>query len=277
MSVLDRIKDRVKDIVSEVDTEKINRLAEDYNQKQDQLMRDLEKAKADYIERTTAGDKFSVNFKRLNNNDITNLAKAIIDEDYDNKKSEINKQYNQKVKQAEKGFEDIKKKAAETIKQSEEELKQKTDKIHSKGMKNNISRSSAVELTKQQAIDENDAVNQQLTGEIVKAEQDKNSKIAQAEADKQITDEKADKEYNANLTAKVNELKDLKDSTSEYENEYIDQREATNYSNELVSLVTEFALSLPVEAREIFFNQNKQINNLLTEDEINYIKQMVLS
>ena len=109
----------------------------------------------------------------------------------------------------------------------------------------------------------------------LKAEEQLEKKVANAVKNKEQEEEKTQKEYEANLIAKENELKNLRDTTSEYEKEYIDQREATNYSNELVNLVTEFTLSLPEQLRQDFLSNNKQLKSLLTEDEIKYVQKMI--
>lgn len=277
MSFLDKIKDKVLGMFDSKVIEEINKQADNYDQKQDKLIQDLEKAKSDYIERTTLGDKISVDLKRLNNQDITKIAKSILDQTYDTKKSELTKQYNQAVNNANKNLEEVKKRAEESIKQAEFGLKENIQKIDSKGMKNNIARSSAVELSKQKLNDDTEQEKTALAKVVNQAQLQKEKEVEDALTQKEKADEKIEKAYQANLTAKENELKDLRDSTSEYDNEYVDKREATNYSNELVSLVTEFALSLPKETRQIFFDQNKQIKNILSEDELNYVKQMVLS
>lgn len=275
MSILDMVNEKLSSFFNGEQIKKIKEFSEEYKKKQEDLIEDLEKVKSDYIDKTTLGDKISVDLRRMNNDDISKIAKTILEDDYEAKRAKINSDYSQAVNNANNDLTDTRKKAEQIIAKAEEDRKNATAKINDKGLKNNISRSSAVELSKQQAVQDSKNSQTQAEQSVLKAEEQLEKKVANAVKNKEQEEEKTQKEYEANLIAKENELKNLRDTTSEYEKEYIDQREATNYSNELVNLVTEFTLSLPEQLRQDFLSNNKQLKSLLTEDEIKYVQKMI--
>ncbi len=274
MSILDNI---FSTVVNEIDkwekTEKPK--AVEVLNKQDELLSALEKTKKDYISKTTSGDTLSVDFKRMTDADLKNIARKILSEDYENEKNKIESDYTQTVKNAENKFEQNKDKVENQI----VNINQKTDEekkgVMNKAMKNNTVRSSATNLQREEldarAKNQKSALNEQLSN----AEREKEQKVERATQTKDEKMQAVDEEYNANLTAKENQLKNYKDNDTPYQQSFVDKRAAQDYSDDLVKLVTEFALTVPEFYATYFLEDNYKIKEILTEDEIEYIKKMI--
>ncbi len=249
--------------------------ADKAQEKENNLMSNLEKTKDDYISKTTSGDTLSIDFKRVTDADIKNIAKKILSEDYANKKNTIEGDYAKTVASAENSLKQKKNRLETQIEDVNKQADEQKNNVLDKAMKNNTARSSTAKLQTEKLTSEAEDKKANLSQQVKDAEQERNGKVESATKSKEAKMQAVDEEYNANLTAKEHELQDLKESDSQYVKSFVDKRAAQEYSDDLVKLVTEFALSVPKEHAVYVLDSNKKIKEILTEDEIEYIKKMI--
>ncbi len=273
MSILDSIYSLVVNEMEKWQNKMPN--VKEMKDKTDNLLSTLEKTKNDYITKTTSGDTLSVDFKRMTDADLSNIAKNILSEEYSNKKNSIDSEYANTIEKLENNLENKKNKVTTEIDNIVEKAENQKNSSMDKAMKNNIARSSVAKLTQEEIDGQTNAKKDALTNELDTLKQKTQEKANTAS---QLKDEKlanVQKEYDANLTAKENQLKNYKESDSEYVDSFVDKREAQKYSDDLVKLVMEFAKSVPNAYAKQLLNENSKIKEILTQDEIEYLKKMI--
>jgi hypothetical protein len=273
MSILDNIYSMVVNEMEKWQNKLPN--IKDMKDKTDNLLSTLEKTKNDYITKTTSGDTLRVDFKRMTDADLSNIAKNILSENYSNKKNSIESDYAKNVENLEDNLNKKVNKVATEIVDIDQSSTDEKNKSMDKAMKNNIARSSTAKLTQEEIDSQANAQKGALKDELETIKQKTQEKIDNASNARQEKLDKVEQEYEANLIAKENDLKNLKESDSEYVESFVDKRQAQKYSDDLVKLVMEFAKSVPNAYAKHLLDGNSKLKEILTQDEIEYIKKMI--
>lgn len=231
----------------------------------DKMKQEVEKAKSDYFDKTVTKKGSKADLSRFTSDDIKEIAKRILEEDYRNEYNAVQDK-----------LDDVKDKSKEKLANGKAsylnnklaiESGQEEKRVNSneRAFKNDMARSSIAEQT---------------LGEIEKQKEDKikiikdkydelesllNEKTEKAEQRAEQNNIDIDKRYNFDLEDEYNKLSKI--ANTSYGNSLTDKDKAKDYSSQIVKILGDYLKKLSTEDAKKAINNDIFIKNSTTEQE----------